>query len=101
MNFLREMTKRICSTLDIRTALMRSNEFLNSVMPVFVLDLSLYDPESNKETKVVNTRNGTMTDDANQSENPLPDGIEQRTAKFLGCLDGSSLTVFELFLAPG
>jgi transcriptional regulator with GAF, ATPase, and Fis domain len=79
--FFREMTKRICSTLDIRTALMRSYEFLKTVMPVFVLDLSLYDPESNKETKVANIRNGTVTDDAKLSD-PLPDGISNELRNF-------------------
>ena len=89
--FFREMTKRICSTLDIRTALMRSYEFLKTVMPVFVLDLSLYDPESNKETKVANIRNGTVTDDAKLSE-PLPDGISNELRNFWASM--GEITVF-------
>jgi transcriptional regulator with GAF, ATPase, and Fis domain len=89
--FFREMTKRICSTLDIRTALLRSYEFLKTVMPVFVLDLSLYDPESNKETKVANIRNGTMTDDAKLSE-PLPDGISNELRNFWASM--GEITVF-------
>ena len=89
--FFREMTKRICSTLDIRTALMRSYEFLKTVMPVFVLDLSLYDPESNKETKVANIRNGTVTDEAKLSE-PLPDGIGNELRSFWASM--GEITVF-------
>ncbi len=89
--FFREMTKRICSTLDIRTALMRSYDFLKTAMPVFVLDLSLYDPESNKETKVANIRNGTMTDEAKLSE-PLPDGISNELRNFWASM--GEITVF-------
>jgi len=89
--FFREMTKRICSTLDIRTALMRSYEFLKTVLPVFVLDLSFYDPESNKETKVANIRNGTMTDEAKLNE-PLPDGIGNELRNFWASM--GEITVF-------
>jgi transcriptional regulator with GAF, ATPase, and Fis domain len=89
--FFREMTKRICSTLDIKSALMRSYEFLKTVMPVFVLDLSLYEPESNKETKVANIRNGTMTDEAKLNE-PLPDGISNELRSFWASM--GEITVF-------
>ncbi len=89
--FFREMTKRICSTLDIKTALMRSYEYLKTVMPVFVLDLSFYDPESNQETKVANIRNGTMTDEAKLNE-PLPDGIGSELRNFWASM--GEITVF-------
>lgn len=89
--FFREMTKRICSTLDIKTALMRSYEFLKTVMPVFVLDLSFYDPEANKETKVANIRNGTITDEARLNET-LPDGIANELRNFWASM--GAVTVF-------
>jgi transcriptional regulator with GAF, ATPase, and Fis domain len=89
--FFREMTKRICSTLDIRIALLRSYEFLKTVMPVFVLDLSLYDPESNKETKVANIRNGTVTDESRLND-PLPDGIGNELRNFWASM--GEITIF-------
>ena len=41
--FFREITLRICSSMDINTALKRSYEYLQHVLPVDELFLNIYD----------------------------------------------------------
>jgi len=43
--FFREITMRICSSLDINTALMRSFEYLRQILPLDELYLNIYDTQ--------------------------------------------------------
>src|ERR1035437_7421848 len=43
--FFREITMRICSSLDIKTALTRSFEYLRQILPLDELYLNIYDAQ--------------------------------------------------------
>jgi len=46
--FFREATLRLCSSLNIQTALKRYFEYIGPIIPVVAMSLHIYDPELNQ-----------------------------------------------------
>ena len=58
--FFKEMTLRICSSLDFEKALQQCFEFLESVMPLNFLNLVIWDPDFKYPGVVASVEDGQI-----------------------------------------
>jgi hypothetical protein len=58
--FFKEMTLRICSTLDIEKALVSCYEYLKNIMPIDTIQFFILDPDFKKSFVLAAVENGLI-----------------------------------------